>query len=332
MYREYWYESNINETMVKHLKRVANSVHNYVNLDEGDVILDIGCNDGTLLGNFSTDYHVVGVDPSNIKPGHWVDEYHNNYFSADIFPDTKFKAIFSIAMFYDVDDPVKFARDVASVLHDDGVWVVEMHYAPKMLEMNDIGAICHEHLCYYTFETMRFIFEQVGLHIIDAKMNEVNGGSFRLYVKKHTDELHIDVFNLIQKERTAINFDDFVDNVFRNKDELLTMLTTIKDERRPTLGYGASTKGNTVLQYSNVGPMELPYIADRNPKKWGRVTPGTRIPIISEDEARDMFPKYFLALPYHFIEAFMDREVDFLEKEGLFMVAFPRPGVVIDRT
>jgi SAM-dependent methyltransferase len=345
MYLNYWYESATNESMVAHLKHVANSVYDYVDLGEDDEILDIGCNDGTLLNNFNTDYDVVGVDPSNVEPGHWVDEFHNDFFSADMFSNRKFKAIFSIAMFYDLDDPVDFSRQVASILEEDGVWVIEMHYAPKMLEMNDIGAICHEHLCYYSFETLRFVLDQADLYICDAKMNEVNGGSIRVYVKHvpHNDtryglsyippdpmDSRVDVFNLIQKERSAIDFDSFVDNVFRNKEEMITLLDTFKDENRPTLGYGASTKGNTVLQYHSIGRPELPYIADRNPRKWGRVTPGTRIPIISEEEARAMNPKYFFALPYHFIESFIAREIDFINRGGLFMVPFPQPGVVVD--
>jgi SAM-dependent methyltransferase len=332
--------------MIGHLNHVALSVFDYVDLQENDCILDIGCNDGTLLGNFIAAYRTVGVDPSNIIPReHWVDEFHNDFFSVDMFQDRKFKAIFSIAMFYDLDDPVEFSRQVASVLADDGVWVIEMHYAPKMLEMNDIGAICHEHLCYYSFETLRFVLDQADLYICDAKMNEVNGGSIRVYVK-HVPNIppvsastidigdffdeRVDVFNLIRKERTAIDFDSFVDNVFRNKEEMITLLTTFKDENRPTLGYGASTKGNTVLQYHNISRSEIPYIADRNPRKWGRVTPGTRIPIISEEEARDMNPKYFFAFPYHFIESFIARETDFIENGGLFIVPFPQPGVVID--
>ncbi len=334
MYRDYWYESSTNESMVAHLKHVADSVYNYIDLGRGDHILDIGCNDGTLLENFdSGGYNTVGVDPSNIASPD-VDEFYNDFFSADMFPNRKFKAIFSIAMFYDIDNPVQFSKDVASILDDDGVWVIEMHYAPKMLGMNDIGAICHEHLCYYSFETLRYVLDQADLYICDAKMNEINGGSIRVYVKHMQDmgnaDSRVDMFNLIQKERSAIDFDSFVDNVFRNKEELVVMLDTFKDENRPTLGYGASTKGNTVLQYHNIGTNELPYIADRNPRKWGRVTPGTRIPIISEEDAREMNPKYFFALPYHFIENFIARESEFIKNEGLFMVAFPQPGIVVD--
>ncbi|KKL28124.1 hypothetical protein LCGC14_2378270, partial [marine sediment metagenome] len=184
MYRDYWYESSTNESMVAHLKHVAGSVYDYCVMVPGDSILDIGCNDGTLLANFDDgQYDTVGVDPSNVTPPD-IDEFYNNFFSASMFIDRKFKAIFSIAMFYDLDDPVQFSKDVASILENDGVWVIEMHYAPKMLEMNDIGAICHEHLCYYSFETLRYVLDQAGLYICDAKMNEVNGGSIRVYVKK----------------------------------------------------------------------------------------------------------------------------------------------------
>ncbi len=335
MYRDYWYESATNESMVAHLKHVANSVYDYVDMEESDAVLDIGCNDGTLLGNFSKDLYRVGFDPSNIQPDKdSVDWFINDFFKPNNIPKNRFKAIFSIAMFYDLDDPVQFSKDVADILEDDGVWVIEMHYAPKMLEMNDIGAICHEHLCYYSFETLRYVLDQADLYICDARMNEVNGGSIRVYVKHMQDmgnvDSRVDMFNLIQKERSAIDFDSFVDNVFRNKEELAVMLSTLKHENRPTLGYGASTKGNTVLQYHNIGRGELPYIADRNPRKHGRVTPGGRIPIISEEEARKMNPKYFFALPYHFIENFIARESEFINNDGLFMVAFPQPGVVID--
>ncbi len=349
LYRDYWYESGINESMVAHLSRVAQSVYDYVDLEEGDSILDIGCNDGTLLGNFSPDLYRVGVDPSNIEPNrNHVDWFINDFFNIHPFdpPNNNFKVIFSIAMFYDLDDPVKFARDVASELADDGVWVIEMHYLPKMLEMNDIGAICHEHLCYYSFETLRFILDQAGLYICDAKMNEINGGSIRVYVKHTPSELalsaasvvdirdlfdtRVDMFDLIEKERSVIDYDAFVENVFRNKEEMLELLRFLQEQGSVISGYGASTKGNTVLQYFGIGRDLLPAIADRNPRKWGRYTPGTNIPIISEDYAREIQPDYFLALPYHFIESFIAREHKFIERGGRFIVPFPQPGVVTE--
>ena len=337
LYRDYWYESGINESMVAHLSRVAQSVYDYVDLEEDDAILDIGCNDGTLLSNFSKDLYRVGIDPSNIEPDrNSVDEFVNDFFNPQDIPYDFFKAIFSIAMFYDLDDPVQFSKDVASILADDGVWVIEMHYLPKMLEMNDIGAICHEHLCYYSFESLRFVLDQAGLYICDAKMNEINGGSIRVYVRHNnpTAELdirvNVDMFNLIEKERSIIDYDAFIENVFRNKEEMLELLSWVQEQGSVVSGYGASTKGNTVLQYFGIGRDLLPAIADRNPRKWGRYTPGTNIPIISEDYAREIQPDYFLALPYHFIESFIAREHKFIERGGRFIVPFPQPGVVTE--
>jgi hypothetical protein len=243
------------------------------------------------------------------------------------------KAVTSIAMMYDLEDPVAFASDVSRILDDDGLWVMEMHYLPRMLERNEVDAICHEHLTYFNLTSLSYVLKQAGFIIIDAELNEINGGSMLVYAKKSqvAGKPSVRLAHLIDHESDVdleYSIDSFVRRVRENRDKMHLLLRAIRNEGKTVLGYGASTKGNTLLQYFGITEELLPYIAERNPKKWGRRTVGSNIPIISEEEARAMDPDYFLALPYHFLESFMEREEAFLQRGGKFISPVSTPHVV----
>ncbi len=334
MYSEYWYMSGVNQTMTLALMSVVDqAMKRAQKLTKGDVVVDIASNDGTLLANYPDFLFRVGIDPAkNIRPK-CCNLHINTYFSKDAYKkelgSKKAKIITSIAVFYDLEDPISFAKDVKEILHPDGIWVVELSYLPTMLQKNSFDTICAEHLEYYSLQALENIFSKAHLKVEDVELNDVNGGSIRLYIRHASSKVKESgaVKNLRYREKnlklTEIEtYIDFRDRVKNNKKEMIAFLEEQKSLGKKVIGYGASTKGNTILAYYGIGPDLLPYICDRNPIKWGRHTV-TRIPIISEDEARRMNPDYFLALPYHFMREFLAREKEFLAAGGKFVSPIP---------
>lgn len=345
MYGEnYGYRSGLNASMVEHLAHKVRMLERLVPLASGDCVLDIGSNDATLLKSYSVaGLQRVGIDPTAAK----FKEYYPpeiavraDFFSAAVFRSASAKpakVVTSIAMFYDLDDPIAFAREIASVLAKDGVWHFEQSYMPSMLRTNSYDTICHEHLEYYSLHVVRRILEAADLRIVDVVMNNVNGGSFAVTA---THEANTSLraneaviqWLLGQEDRMGLNtprpFREFEERVYRHRDDLSRLLNTLAADGKKVLGYGASTKGNVVLQFCGLGTKQIAAIAEVNPEKFGRVTPGTHIPIISETEARAMRPDYFLVLPWHFKDGILRREKDYLAGGGKFIFPFPEIEIV----
>ena len=328
LYRHYWYVSGINASMQCALKSIVDQALRRKKVTRGDVVLDIACNDGTLL-SFYPEYLVrVGIDPAkNIKPKA-CDVHANTYFSEGVYKgamrDKKADIVTSIAVFYDLEDPLQFSRDVREILSEEGLWIIELSYLPAMLKNYSFDTICAEHLEYYSLRSIEYILDKSGLEVEDVECNGVNGGSFRLYIRhagKGRETAAVREMRA-QEEREGLcdveTYRRFARQIEQNKLEALSFLRGKK-----VIGYGASTKGNTILAYCGIGPELLPFIADRNPLKWGRQTV-TRIPIISEEEARRLHPDYFLAFPHHFMEEFLKREEAFIKKGGQFISLIPR--------
>lgn len=326
MFRDYWYRSGINEKMRGHLAGIVADVMERVELKRGDHVLDIGCNDGTMLRCYPNEIDRVGIDPSNSNPA-GINTFINDYFDAIYFAPRSFKVVTSIACLYDVEDPVRFAGDVATVLRPDGLWVTEQHYLPAMLETNGFDAICHEHLLYLSLHSLEYIVSQVGLAVLDVTTNDANGGSFRAYIGKRGEPSER-VLAMRAAERTSLDFERFAANIERNRQATRAMLQAIREQGKVCAGLGASTKFNTVLQHFDITPDLLPWISDRMPEKHGLVTAGTNIPIISEEESERLRPDYYLVGPYHFIDALVERERAFVARGGRFIVPMPEPREV----
>jgi hypothetical protein len=308
------------------------------------VVLDIGCNDGTLLESYETrGLDRVGFDPAtNVATTAREKGFHviNEFFSGASFKrhrDRKARAVTSIAMFYDLEDPRAFARDVASILADDGVWVIELSHLPAMLAKSSFDTLCHEHLEYYALRQIEWMLDREGLQVQRVELNEVNGGSFRVFIRKKgaaiPDEDRATVAALREEERalgldTERPYEAFKAEARAIRDDLLRLLEDLQAQSKKVYIYGASTKGNTLLQYCGIDPRLVAKAADRNPEKWGLRTLGTNIPIISEDQARKEQPDYFLVLPWHFLDGFVKREQEFLARGGKFIVPFPRVRLV----
>lgn len=339
----YGYRSGINITMSAHLADITRKICKLVHLEKNDIILDIGSNDGTLLKSYAReDVRRIGIDPG----GDQYRKYYpdpirliSDFFSAaqftSVFPKEKAKIITSIAMFYDLEQPMEFVENIRQILHKDGVWVLEQSYLPTMLRMNSFDTICHEHLEYYSLSQITWMLQRKNLKAIDIEFNEINGGSFKLYVThadsalpEHTAALE----EVIRMEKdlhlnTALPYREFCERVESIKSRLNALLRSERAQGKKIIIYGASTKGNVLLQYFDIDTSLISAAAERNQEKWGCRTPGTNIPIISEEEARAMNPDYFLPLPWHFRKEFIERESQFLKNGGRFI--FPLPDVEI---
>jgi len=340
----YGYRSGLNQSMVDHLSSKVAYLERLVDLKAGDTVLDIGSNDCTLLKAYKVPgVRRVGIDPTAKKfAEYYPDDVKlvSDFFSADAYSSTgahPAKIITSIAMFYDLDDPVAFARQIEQCLADDGVWHFEQSYMPSMLRLNSYDTICHEHLEYYSLGVVQTIVDAADMKIVDVIMNNVNGGSFAVTATKKSNSAsrpNDAVINwlLEQEERMGVNtpkpYRDFEERVFRHREDLVRLIRALRADGKTVLGYGASTKGNVVLQFCGFTPDDIPAIADVNPEKFGRVTPGTRIPIISEADAQNMNPDYYLVLPWHFKEGILRREKDYLNSGGKFIFPFPEIEII----
>ncbi len=323
LYRNYFYRSGTNESMVAALRDVVEDAASRVNLQPGDVWIDIGANDGTLLRQVPNHIVKMGFEPASnlfreaVKGGNLI---YPGFFPPEYDPPAwKAKVITAIACFYDLDDPNAFVAAVKKWLHPEGVWVVQFQDLRSMLQANAVDNVCHEHLEYYSTQALADLLNRHGLIVADLSYNVVNGGSLRV-VARHGQGKQC--FPLGSHERPA-DLVEFAREARSLKIRTVRALEGYRDRGIRVLGYGASTKGNTLLQYYGITPDLLPAIADRNPDKWGKRTVGTNIPIISEEEARAMKPDYLFVLPWHFMDSFRKRERAFLERGGKFIVPLP---------
>ena len=338
----YGYRSALNHSMRVHLSRKARRLEALVGLGPGDVVLDIGSNDGTLLGAYTTtSIRRVGIDPTAAR----FAEYYPpdariipTFFSAATFreaSDTPARIITSIAMYYDLEDPVAFARDVAECLDPDGVWHFEQSYMPSMLRSTAYDTVCHEHIEYYSLATIRQILARADLELVDVRFNRVNGGSFAVTAARAGSKIArsrvlIDWF-VAQEQRMALDtpgpFRRFEERVFRHRADLTQLITSLHGDGASIMGFGASTKGNVLLQFCGFNPSYIEAIAEVNEDKFGHVTPGTGIPIVPEAEMRARRPDYLLVFPWHFRDGVIERESEYLESGGRLI--FPLPEIEI---
>ena len=348
LYRNYWYKSGVNKTMRDALAEIAEKAEKIVGLKTGDLVLDIGCNDGTLLRSYKKNgLKLVGFDPAkNLLEFSTVGttKIFNDFFNAktfiEEFGEVKAKAITSIAMFYDLDDPNSFVADVVACLDAEGVWLIQMSYLPLMLEKNAFDNICHEHLEYYSLASLKNLLKRHDLEIFDAELNDVNGGSFIVYVKhKSSKKLKISkeaksrIAQLEKNEKKLRlsekkTYQDFAKRVNGLKKMAVDFISGEVDAGKIVYVYGASTKGNTLLQFYGLDNRLIKFAAERNPDKFGKKTVGTLIPIISEEQARRENPDYFLVLPWHFVKEFVFREADYLKNRGKFIVPLPEFRII----
>ena len=344
LYIHYWYRSGTSPTMICELADIVKSAASRVNLEDGDFVIDIGANDGTLLKQYEhKNLTKVGFEPSNLweygmSPGTII---INNYFNAQSFvkrfPGKKAKIITSIAMFYDLDDPNGFVKDIASLLHFEGIWIVQMNYLGLMIKNLGYDNVCHEHVGYYSLTTMEYLLSKHNMEVFDVALNNVNGGSFRLYIKHSSDkskEINTGAIDRIRAAEEEMNiskantYSEFSEQIKKQREQLTYMLSELDKKGKNILIYGASTRGLVILEYCRIDSNVIKYATDKNSDKWGKYLSGTGIKIISLEEYRKINPDYLLVLPYQYATEIANQERDFLDKGGNLIIPLPIPKIL----
>ncbi|MEK6772727.1 MAG: class I SAM-dependent methyltransferase [Bdellovibrionota bacterium] len=341
----YGYRSGLNASMVEHLKQKVKTISRLVEFKKDDLVVDIGSNDGTTLGHYEDrKCTFVGIDPSGSKFKKYykpdvqlIPDFFSSKLIQDKFPGKKAKVVTSIAMFYDLENPIQFAKEIASILDENGVWVFEQSYLPLMIETLAYDTVCHEHLEYYGLHQVQKILEAANLKIIEVELNDVNGGSFSITAGANSNKTMKSsekVAVLLEKEKKEgyLGMDlykKYAKDVFKHRDELKSVVREIRDAGQTIHAYGASTKGNVILQFCGFGTKDIAAVAEVNEDKFGKFTPGTQIPIISEADSKAKKPNYYLVMPWHFKKNILSREKKYiLEQNGKFIFPLPHIHVV----
>jgi hypothetical protein len=340
----YGYRSGLNGSMVRHLASIATELDRRLYPSTGDVVLDIGSNDGTLLGSYPNREQVfVGMDPTAAKfrsfyPPHVrvVADFFSEQAYRHVVGAKQARIVTSVAMLYDLENPLAFMQSVSLILDDEGIWFTEQSYLPALLDSCAYDTICHEHLEYYGLTQLQWMADRADLRIIDAKPNDTNGGSIAVAFAHRGSHHRADSANIAlllgaerRRELSEVSgFLQFQAAVACHRQSLPALIRSLRAEGKTVFGYGASTKGNVLLQACGLTSDDLPCIADVNPDKHGCVTPGTHIPIVSEHDAHAMQPDYYLVLPWHFRKHIIEREQAFLARGGKLIFPLPTIDVV----
>jgi SAM-dependent methyltransferase len=334
----YGYMSSLNKSMISHLQLKAINLKKKYKLKNNSNILDIGSNDGTFLSFFSRKFKLFGCDPTIKK---FYKSYRKditkivNFFSAKLFSKKKFDLITSISMFYDLPDPLQFSREIYSILKTNGVWHIELSYMPMMIKNRSYDTICHEHLEYYSLKSLMYLLHKAKLKIINLSFNQINGGSIELDIVKKDSKLKEckELISWVLKSEKINGYNNikkhlaFFEECKKHRKLLRGLLLALKKQKKKVIGYGASTKGNVLLQFCYIKSDLLSNIAEVNKFKFNKYTPGSKIKIISEKNARQKKPDYMLVLPWHFKDHIIKRENKFLKEGGKLI--FPLPDIEI---
>jgi len=336
----YGYSSSLNDSMVFHLEMLAREIKQCIRGTVNPKYLDIGSNDGTLLNHslkIMPDLKAVGIDPTLPL---WEENYDEritkipNFFSSEIiksFGINEFDIVTSISMFYDLKNPLEFAKEVSEILKIGGIWILEQSYLPIMLRKNSFDTICHEHLEYYNLTSLTYVLHHAGFSVNSIVFNDINGGSVRVIAQKSGKpevairaELHRIIQSEVNSKREDFGLRMFMARVKNLRDEVKSKIDEVNREGKLVIGLGASTKGNTLLQYFDFSEKDLKYIEEINPRKHGRLTPGSHIPICLESLMKDQkVPDVKLVLPWHFKDNILKKQNSYLMNGGALF--FPLP-------
>jgi SAM-dependent methyltransferase len=343
MFRDYPYVSGTTGTLTKHFHQLARDIAERFNLTAGSRIVDIGSNDGTFLRGFQKQgMRVLGVDPAiniakmaNESGIETIPDFFGRRVAEHIVRERgKAEVVTAAGVFYHIPDLDDVVEGVRVLLSDDGVFVVQANYLLDMLEKNSFDNIYHEHLHYYSLKPLTVLFRRFDMEVFHAERNSIHGGSIVVYVRKgitRAPKDSVDALLTLEAERGLSKLDtyhQFALQVGRIRKKLLAILEDLKAKGKRIAAYGAPAKGNTMLNYCQIGPDLLEYAVEKNPLKVGLFTPGMHIPVISEEEARKNQPDYYLVLPWNFLDEFLQKEKSFRERGGRFIVPIPEPYII----
>ena len=340
--KNYGYRTGINKTMTDHVRKIVRKCSALIKLKPKQYVLDIGSNDATLLNFYANDIIKVGVDPLVNKYKKFYKKINykiSNFFKIKdiekIKIKKKFKIISALSVFYDLRDPNKFLKEIKKILDDKGVFVLEHVDLYYIIKNNIFDTICHEHLIFYSSKIIIEMMKNNGLKVFNHEYNEINGGSSRYYIchSKTNFKVSKNIKKVLLRENLQgielkKTYKLFFTKILNEKIKLIKLIKKIKNEKQDIHGYGASTKGNVLLQFYNINNKVVNYIADRNPLKWNSFTPGTRIKIISESQSRKIKPHFYLVLPWHFKNEILIREKNIRKKGTKFIFPLPKVRVV----
>ena len=335
---DYGYRTGINQTMTKHMNSIKEVLSRKTKLRSGDGVLDIASNDATLLNFYNKNIIKVGIDPlvnKYFKYYRKVNYKISDFFSANkilLKTKNKFKIITALSVFYDAKDPNQFLSDVNKLLRKDGIFLIEQADLLSIIKFSMFDTICHEHLYYYSTKVIINIVAKNNLRVFDLRRNNINGGSTQYFICKKDSKyknnykyinqvLHEERKHNLENKKTFMEFFKRINEI---KLKTQNYLNSIISKNKKIHGYGASTKGNVLLQYFNINKKYIKFIADRNPKKYNHYTPGTKIKIISEKRSRKLLPDYYFVLPWHFKKEILERE-NKMRKKGCKFI-FPLPN------
>lgn len=340
MFREYFYRSGTNPMMVRELEEIASQVKGWIEepigFYENCKVLDIGANDCTLLKNFNKNYfYRVGVDPANYCKEHSKDNselFINDYFDLETHPEIKsegpYDVITSIAMFYDLPNPNKFVKELKECLDANGVWCCQMTDLTSTLRINAFDNIGFEHICYYTLKRFKKLVESHGLQISHVEYNDTNGGSFRTFIQHtgHPVDKSVDLCLQLEEETLlSKNWNQFFSSSVAYAQQVRQLIINLNRRGKKVFAYGASTKGNTYLQFTGLTDKELPYCLEVSPFKYGKYTLGSNLYIVSEEQGFNLRPDYLLVLPWHFKKEIIKKHKNWLSNGGTFIFPLPVP-------
>tara|TARA_A100001011_G_scaffold395447_1_gene490475 strand:+ start:731 stop:1780 length:1050 start_codon:yes stop_codon:yes gene_type:complete len=339
---DYGYRTGINKTMLEHVKKITKTLAKKTPLKKGDLVLDIASNDGSLLNCYKPNIIKCGIDPILYK---YKQNYKKikyaipNFFSLKKIKkktNKKFKIITALSVFYDAEDPNKFLKDVKDLLMPNGVFLLEFADLASILKYKMFDTICHEHLEYYSSKVIINLADKNGLKVFDIKENNINGGSKQYFIclkdskiplNKKVIKKTISLENKLQMNKVS-TFTKFFKNINESKKKLNNLIKTIKNKNQNIHCYGASTKGNVLLQYFKINHKKIDFVAERNKNKYGLYTPGSRIKIISEKTSRKLKPNYYLVLPWHFKSEILKREKLAIKQGTKFIFPLPKLKII----
>jgi SAM-dependent methyltransferase len=343
MFKEYLYISSASDTLKAHFEDLSEILVRRLGLGSEDLVIDVGCNDASLLGAFvRRGTRALGVDPAENLAEFARDtgiERYVGYFgseSAGEIVDRWGRAALITATntFPHIPRLGDFMEAVDTVLEPGGAFVIEAHYLLDLLDQLAFDTVYHEHVSYWALGPMMRLFGDHGMEVVNAERIPLHHGQLRVTVqRKGEGRVQPGVEQVLEAERSRgidrlETFREFAADTQRIKSDVLGTLRGLKEEGRRLAAYGAPAKGSTLLEFLEIGPELIDFIADRSPLKQGRYMPGSHIPIVPPDRLIADQPDFVLLLAWNFVDEILDQQAEYRRRGGSFILPVPEVRIV----